>query len=108
MLASTALAACGGGGGGGGDTASQPTPVIGGTSTTLNTSNYSQLASVTAPEASRFLLQAQFSASDADIAAVQSQGYVGWLQNQFAKPSGILGWDWLNAQGYGNVNSSSN
>jgi len=108
VLASAALAACGGGGGGGATEASVATPVIAGTAVVLNTSSYRQLASVTAPQASRFLLQAQFSASDADIAAVQSQGYAGWLQAQFAKPSGMLGWDWLNAKGYGDVNNSSN
>ena len=106
VLASVALAACGGGGGS--TTVAQPTPVIAGTQASLNTSGYTQLAALTAPQVSRFLLQAQFSASDAEIAAVQSQGYAAWLQNQFAQPSGILGWDWLNAQGYGDVTSSSN
>lgn len=80
--------------------------MIAGTAVTLNTSGYTQLGSVTAPQVSRFLLQAQFSASDAEIAAVQSQGYARWLQTQFATSSGILGFDWLNAQGYGAVNSS--
>lgn len=56
------------------------------------------------PEAAaRFLLQAQFSASDAEIAAVQKQGYADWLAQQFATPLGQTGWDWLNARGYGTI-----
>jgi uncharacterized protein (DUF1800 family) len=33
---------------------------------------------------------------------------VRWIENQVATLSGVLGWDWLNAQGYGDVNSPSN
>lgn len=106
-LASASLAACGGGGGASSD-ASVATPVIAGTRITLNTSGYTQLGSVTEAQASRFLQQAQFSASDAEIASVRSLGYARWLEAEVAKPSGILGWDWLNAQGYGNVNSTGN
>ncbi len=107
-LASTALAACGGGGGSADAAPAPPAPVIAGTSITLSTSGYTQLASVTDAQASRFLLQAQFSASDAEIASVRALGYAHWLETQLAQPSGMLGWDWLNAQGYGDVNSSSN
>lgn len=106
-LASAALAACGGGGGGGSSADAAPTPVIAGTNITINTSGYTQLASVTDNQASRFLAQAQFSASDNDIASVRTLGYAGWIQAQVAKPSGIMGWDWLNAQGYGDVNSTN-
>ena len=105
-LASAGLAACGGGG-----SATEPvsnTPVIAGTNITINLNGYTQLVSVAEPQVSRFLLQAQLSASDADIASVRSMGYVRWIENQVATPSGVLGWDWLNAQGYGDVNSSSN
>lgn len=82
VLASAALAACGGG---------------------------AATVSVTPPtpasdeEAARFLLQAQFSASDADIAAVQMLGYAGWLERQLALPLGPSGWEWLNSKGYGDV-----
>ena len=107
-LASAALAACGGGGGGGSANAPAPTPVIAGTSITLSTAGYSQLASPSAAQASRFLLQAQLSASDAEIAAVRSLGYARWIETEVGKSSGIMGWDWLNAQGYGDVNSPSN
>jgi hypothetical protein len=41
-------------------------------------------------EAARFLLQAQFSASDAELAAVQKQGYAAWLAQQFDAPLGRL------------------
>ena len=55
---------------------------------------------ITATEAARFLQQAQFSASDADIAAVQAQGYAGWLDAQMARGTSTTGWDWLMGQGY--------
>jgi uncharacterized protein (DUF1800 family) len=55
----------------------------------------------TSEEAVRFVLQAQFSASDADLAAVKRLGYAGWLAQQFAAPLGQTGWDWLEARGYG-------
>ena len=108
-LGSLGLAACGGGGGGSAaSTDATTTPVIAGTTVTLDSSGYTQLGGVSDTQVSRFLLQAQFSASDSDITAVQSQGYAAWIQAQVAKPSGQLGWDWLNAQGYGDVNSPSN
>jgi uncharacterized protein (DUF1800 family) len=56
----------------------------------------------TAAQAARFLLQAQFSASDAEITAVQSQGYAAWLDAQIAAPVSITGWDWLMSKGYNN------
>jgi uncharacterized protein (DUF1800 family) len=58
-------------------------------------------------QAARFLLQAQFSASDAEIAAVRSQGYAAWLDAQFAVPSGELGWDWLVAHGYATIDHNT-
>jgi uncharacterized protein (DUF1800 family) len=57
----------------------------------------------TPEQAVRFLLQAQFAASDAEIAALQSQGFRPWLEQQFAAPAGPTGWDWLNARGYGEI-----
>jgi uncharacterized protein (DUF1800 family) len=108
LLSSAALAACGGGGGGSAANSAAPTPVIAGTVIHLSTSGYTQLTSVTDAQISRFLQQAQFSASDADIASVRSLGYAHWLEAQVAKSSGIMGWDWLNAQGYGDVSSPNN
>lgn len=51
-------------------------------------------------EAARFLLQSQFSASDGEISALRSTSFAGYLQQQFAKPLGQTGWDWLAAKGY--------
>lgn len=52
-------------------------------------------------EAVRFLLQAQFSASDSEIVALKSQGYAAWLSAAMQIPRGQRAWDWLNDKGYG-------
>jgi uncharacterized protein (DUF1800 family) len=69
---------------------------------------YTYPAASTDQEAARFLAQSQFSASDADITAVRSVGFSAWLQQQIARPIGTSGWDWLNSQGYGDVNNTAN
>lgn len=51
-------------------------------------------------EAARFLLHAQFSAAEAEIAAVRSHGYEPWLDEQLALPNSQSGWDWLVGKGY--------
>lgn len=56
-------------------------------------------------EAARFLLHAQFSATEADIAALKAQGYEGWLTAQLALPNSQTGWDWLVNKGYAVVDS---
>ena len=56
--------------------------------------------SITMAEAARFLQQAQFSSTDADIAAVQAKGYAAWLDEQMSARSYTSGWDWLVSQGY--------
>jgi uncharacterized protein (DUF1800 family) len=92
-----ALSACGGGGGGsssgGGGGGSAPAPA--------------QPVAVTPPapqisdaEAARFLLQTQFSASDADVAAVKTQGYDAWLNSQYATATSTTLWNWLDSRGY--------
>jgi len=58
-------------------------------------------------DAARFLLQAQFSASDAEIADVQQQNYADWLAKQFDAPQGQTGWDWLNERGYGTIDNTT-
>jgi uncharacterized protein (DUF1800 family) len=103
--ATAALAACGGGGGGG--LGYPPPSPVAGRSVTLSAASTNYPTAATDQEAARFLLQAQFSASDADIAAVRNQGYVAWLQNQVAA-SYTRGWDWLNFQGYSDVYNSNN
>jgi uncharacterized protein (DUF1800 family) len=82
--AAALLAACGGGGGGSEPAAPPPPPAAG----------------PTAVEASRFLGQASFAATDADIARVQSLGYAGWLADQAAQPRTQSHYDWMIAKGY--------
>ncbi len=55
----------------------------------------------TSNDASRFLLQSQFNASDAEIAAVKATTFAAYLQQQYAKPIGQTGLQWLDAGGYG-------
>ena len=67
-----------------------------------------QYPSATTPEAAaRFLLQAQFSASDAEVAAVMAQGFEPWLRQQFAAPAGQSGCAWLDVRGYGQANKDT-
>jgi len=57
-------------------------------------------------EAARFLLHAQFSASEAEIAAVKTKGYAAWLDEQLALPNSQSGWDWLVSKGYSVVDAN--
>ncbi len=54
-------------------------------------------------EAVRFLLQAQFSAPDADIARVRTGGYAAWLSDEYASPLGQTGTAWLTARGHDSI-----
>ena len=58
-------------------------------------------------DASRFLQQAQFSASDADIASIRELGYAGWLNRAMSVAPGQSSWDWLVQRGYGVADSRS-
>lgn len=107
LLASTALAACGGGGssndgpgaGPGGTTPTPtPTPTLG---------NYAHPVATTDREAARFLLQAQFSASTPEIAALRATSFADWLDTQFATGMGQTGWDWLNQRGYADISNDT-
>ncbi len=91
------LAACGGGGGDGSEAAS-------GSGSSLPTPPPPSPVAPTAAQAARLLLQAQFSASDAEVAAVTRLGYARWLDEQFAMPVSEKAWDWLNARGYNQIN----
>ncbi len=101
LAAAALLAACGGGGG---DTSAGASPPSPGPSVppapvyTVPASN---------EEAARFLLQAQFSASEADMAAVRTQGYAPWLTAQFSAPADVTGFAWLNARGYDAVSNAT-
>jgi uncharacterized protein (DUF1800 family) len=52
-------------------------------------------------EAARFLLQIQLSASDAEISAVRATTFAAYLLQEFAKPIGQTGSNWIEARGYG-------
>jgi uncharacterized protein (DUF1800 family) len=54
----------------------------------------------TTTQSARFLAQATMGTTNADIQAVVSQGYDGWLGAQFGKARPTTFWDWLNANGY--------
>ena len=57
-------------------------------------------------EAARFLLHAQFSASEEEIAAVKTKGYATWLDEQLALPNSQSGWDWLVSKGYSVIDTN--
>ena len=79
---SATVAACGGGGG---DSAPVPLPPT---------------TNISAAQASRFLAQASMGATRAEIARVQTLGYAGWLDEQFALPQQGTRWDWLVSKGF--------
>ncbi len=100
------IAGCGGGGGGGGAGGGifpgaggganpQPDPA-----TPADTGPYHYLQAKSDAEAARFLLQAQFSASEPEIAAVRSLGYLPWLEQQFNAPRTQTAWEWVESQPY--------
>ena len=60
-------------------------------------------APISAAEAARFLHQAQFSSTDAEIESVRTMGYSAWLDAQMSLPVSGTGWDWLMGQGYNRV-----
>ena len=105
LAAAALLAACGGGGGGtdGGTAAGvaappTPVPVV---------SAFAYTAPASDEDAARFLLQAQFHASDASISALRSQGYAAWLSAQAAAPAALTGWDWMASRGYGSLDTTT-
>jgi uncharacterized protein (DUF1800 family) len=64
-------------------------------------------SSPTEESAARFLLQAQFSASDDQILAVRAKGFSSWLQSAYAAPRGVAGWDWLTSRGYATIDTNT-
>ncbi|VTU37629.1 DUF1800 domain-containing protein [Variovorax sp. RA8] len=120
LAAAAALAACGGGGGGGGgggfaglgignNGGSSGDTVQAGTLTPLastpSAQTYVYSQAKTDDEAARFLLQAQFSASEAEIAAVRAQGYLPWLGEQMDRAPTQTGWAWIASKPHGAVNT---
>lgn len=110
---SAALAACGGGGGGGGSGAGGlGFPIGGGTpganpGTTPDTGPYHYPQAQNDAEAARFLLQAQFSASDDEIAAVRAKGYLPWLSEQLGAARQPSAWEWVNSKEYADVETDA-
>lgn len=101
--AAAALAACGGGGGGGGGAAEAPfVPVL-----DFSTAGYTHLQAGSDTEAARFLQQAQFSSTRAEISAVRAEGFPMWLARQYQQPLRSSGWDWMQARGYGAIDTNS-
>ncbi|MES2129618.1 MAG: DUF1800 domain-containing protein [Pseudomonadota bacterium] len=96
-LPAVLLAACGGGGGG---SAPVTTPVPPVTTPPPVIDPVPPVVGITAAQASRFLSQASMGATRAHIARVQSLGYAGWLDEQFAMPASTTRWDWLVSKGY--------
>ena len=99
-LASTAtLAACGGGGGSD-SSASLPPP----TPAPVPAPGPMPAPRVPTPtEAARFLAQASMGADRTQIARVQTLGYAGWLDEQFALPASTSRWDLLVAAGFSDI-----
>ncbi len=94
VLASSAaaLAACGGGGGGDSNPTPNPPPPV--------------QANPTDAEASRFLGQAAFGATDEHLGKVKAMGYSAWLDEQLAAPRTQGHYDWMLANGWGVETSS--
>jgi len=86
--AAALLAACGGGGGGSDGSAGPD-------------SNPQNDVPTTEPEAARFLGQAGFAASAADLTSVKTSGFARWLDQQFDAPRTQSHYDWLVAKGKG-------
>ena len=97
-LALTA-SACGGDNGGSG---------IGNSSNSSASSSSSVTLQYTSTEAARFLLQAQFSATDVEITALRSSSYTAWLTTQFNTSIAQTGTAWLSANGHGTPDASGN
>jgi len=96
-IAAAALTACAGNGTGN-EASDSTTPAAG-----IKAERKQAILPLSSNDASRFLAQAAFGGNDTDIAAVQSLGVAGWLQNQFALASDQTHWDWLMSHGYNNL-----
>lgn len=105
LAAAALLAACGGGGGGDGGSTPEAPAVVG--IVDFPTSGFTHSNSTNDAEAARFLQQAQFSSTKAEITELRGMSYAQWLANQFANYRGITGWNWLEARGYGAVDTNS-
>lgn len=96
IVPALALAACGGGGGSSSSGTATPAAVA---------PPPPPPPPPTSTQAGRFLAQATMGTTAADITAVTTQGYDGWLGTQFAKPRASTFWDWLQSRGYNNIDT---
>ena len=121
-LAALVTSSCGGGGGGS-TAAISSTPnafssISSSSSSAVSSvpsSSASSSASSATPElryskaeAARFLLQAQFTATDEEILAVRTLGFNAWLTSQFNAPIDQTGAQWLAANGHTTANNTGN
>jgi len=53
--------------------------------------------------AARFVQHAAIASTEADIAAVKTQGAAAWLEAQMAMPVAEKAWEWMIAKGYGAI-----
>ena len=113
LTASALLAACGGGGASGADPVgpSPPSPPVPSPAPSPSPAPAPVPPPPAAPsdaEASRFLAQAAFGATDTSIASVKTRGYSGWLDDQIALTGSDRHYDWMVANGLAvvtNINS---
>ncbi|MGV3728442.1 DUF1800 domain-containing protein [Hydrogenophaga sp.] len=105
LAAAALLAACGGGGGGDSSSNAAAPPPVG--VVDFSTAGFSYPAAATNEDAARFLQQAQFSSTTAEINELRGMSYAQWLANQFVRYQGITGWNWLESRGYGAVDNNS-
>jgi uncharacterized protein (DUF1800 family) len=89
--AAVSVASCGGGGGGAPAPAPAPPPSV------------PPPPVITDTEAARFLQQAQFSSTRAEMDALKAAGYSAWLTTNYSSAFGQKGVDWLNAQGHNSI-----
>jgi uncharacterized protein (DUF1800 family) len=94
--ASALVTACGGGGG----SADAGLPFV-------DTAGYAHPAATADADAARFLQQATFSSTPSEIADLRGGSYGNWLARQYGSFPGPTGWDWLETQGYGQVDSNN-
>jgi uncharacterized protein (DUF1800 family) len=98
-LSALLLASCGGGGGSSGSPSTgNPPPAV---------PPPPPPPTITDAQAARFLMQAQFAVTDADLASVKSGGYGAWLTAKYAEPLGQTGVAWLDAQGHNSVTAEA-
>ncbi|MCE4555345.1 DUF1800 domain-containing protein [Roseateles cellulosilyticus] len=113
LAAATLLSACGGGGGGGSDSGAAGSNAGGNPGSSAGAATPPPPpppppAPPTDAQAARFLAQAGFAATAADIATVKADGYAAWLDAQFALPVNDGHFDWMVGKGYAiaaNVNN---